>query len=120
MKWMKDNGLRVVIWICGLVIVALGGMSAFGVFKGESTTKIEHLHEAVKGIKTDITNDIKPRLRKADEHRIADEIGTKYFERRFDGLEKDLTDFTSEQRTVNIEQRSVNLEILKRLPPKPD
>jgi len=112
MKWMKDNGLKVVISIAALALAVGLAVQGAGRLKGSEAEKISHNHEEIVGVKAAIKDEIKPALSRAIKHVDQEEIDTPRIKSDIAGIRTDFKDFTTEQ-------RSVNKEILLRLP-KPE
>ena len=110
-KMATKNGnktLMTVLTIIGLMITAFIVISSLGTFHGKESATVQYNTDAIEE-HTDAIKANSKDIRLNTDHRIADSKDSEFFGKRFDRIEKNLDDFSAEQ-------REVNKEILKRLP----
>ena len=107
----KANGVKtvtIILSVIGLVITAAVVVSSVGTDHGKKAAAVqfntEAIHEHTVAIKENTRE-----IRVNSDHRIADAKDSEFFVERFDRIEETIDDFTKEQ-------KSVNREILNRLP----
>lgn len=117
----NGNLWKIIAVLVTLGIVGLTTMNALGVFQGEIKKDVAHNHEAIMEVKIDVDL-LEDGLDEVTYYSIGDAKDTqilteridnqgKLLNERIDALREDVSDFA-------IEQRSVNKEILDRLPPR--
>ena len=109
---MAQNGnkrITIVLTIIALLLTAFVIITTASSYQGKESADVVHNTQAIEQHTLAIKENSQE-IRINTDHRIADTKDTEFFGKRFDVIEKTITDFTTEQ-------KAVNKEILDRLPP---